>query len=992
MALTRLGAYGQLKGTSYKLPCRLATTATVTLTAPPTSADGITTAVGDRILVWKQSNAAENGIYIVGASTWTRAIDFSIDDDVLNGVQVYINEGSTYSKKIFVLENTGTIILGTTLLVFNLISSLSAISGTQGRIPKFTSSTTIGDSNIYDDGTKIGIGTTSPGAKLDISAAPGWMLDLTNASEPVFKYRAYNYGSTINTKVFSTGLYYSSTENASIGYWRGASTIGGWLTFQTNNGTEQMRIDASGNVGIGSTDMTQGKLHVSHTIPLGVTPGNKQLLSTLSSWAGDNGSGGAANIIYIQEYSLRGTYTSHQNDWYSWKSHNSISVDISHKTPGTDTRTFWERDPFNQKQYFGSSNNYTFTIDSINNRIGINAQSPESPLHVRYTDNIYGSGILVDNASGGSQALSQIQLRNSGINAAGIRQWAVNGNLEIWNQANASLILGTNNTQNLSIFSNGRVAINTGDDTVGQFVVANNASITPYNTVFRMSDATGPIPFKTDCVVGWNVAGQYAHFGNYQAYPLSFRTSDADRIYIKADGNVGIGTISPGSYKLNVNGNINVATSIDTQLLKVGNVPFYQYETRIGGDVDLGFKKLATITLNTGLYVGLSCYLEVIEVGGNFGNASDSKKSIYFVSAIRSGNVQDDTISMTLTGPDTNRYLQGVKINSSTYEIQVRTPGNYNHVLIRAYGISSNGATGSIVWADGSVAASTGIATYTPTSNNNSWFGNIKFWGTLSKDGGLGTEYLMANGTTTTASPSGSISLAAIGSAGVPNVNGATLTGSVLNLQPASVLYGGVITTGNQALAGIKSFTNTGSGQINGINCINNGTSGSYSIVSTNTSTGYGILSFNNTGKGIYAQNTGSGQSIYTENVAPNGHALYVRNQYGGIGLYVNNEGTGKGVIINNETAATGMPFTVQKNAVDKFTIDDTGKATSSGGFFNSSDAKLKDVIERDGDTVKFTWKDGRDDKIHIGYIAQEVQEKYPNQVSKDTNGMLTVN
>ena len=86
------------------------------------------------------------------------------------------------------------------------------------------------------------------------------------------------------------------------------------------------------------------------------------------------------------------------------------------------------------------------------------------------------------------------------------------------------------------------------------------------------------------------------------------------------------------------------------------------------------------------------------------------------------------------------------------------------------------------------------------------------------------------------------------------------------------------------------------------------------------------------------------------------------------------------------------MPFSVRKSGTDKFTIDDTGKATAAGGFFNSSDARLKDVVERDGATVKFTWKDGPDSKIHIGYIAQEVQEKYPDQVSEDTNGMLTVN
>jgi len=51
------------------------------------------------------------------------------------------------------------------------------------------------------------------------------------------------------------------------------------------------------------------------------------------------------------------------------------------------------------------------------------------------------------------------------------------------------------------------------------------------------------------------------------------------------------------------------------------------------------------------------------------------------------------------------------------------------------------------------------------------------------------------------------ITLSAIGA--VPNANAATLTGSVLNLQPASLNFGGVVTTGDQTFAGTKTFLNT---------------------------------------------------------------------------------------------------------------------------------------------------------------------------------------
>jgi hypothetical protein len=46
----------------------------------------------------------------------------------------------------------------------------TTVTGTINRISKFTASDTIGDSQIFDNGTKVGIGTTSPQARLDVRA------------------------------------------------------------------------------------------------------------------------------------------------------------------------------------------------------------------------------------------------------------------------------------------------------------------------------------------------------------------------------------------------------------------------------------------------------------------------------------------------------------------------------------------------------------------------------------------------------------------------------------------------------------------------------------------------------------------------------------------------------------------------------------------------------------------------------------------------------
>jgi len=83
-------------GLRWKNPVKSASTSNLDLNGTETL-DGISCGVGDRVLVMSQTNAADNGIYIVASGAWTRATDFDslTPIDEINGAAVYVEQGST---------------------------------------------------------------------------------------------------------------------------------------------------------------------------------------------------------------------------------------------------------------------------------------------------------------------------------------------------------------------------------------------------------------------------------------------------------------------------------------------------------------------------------------------------------------------------------------------------------------------------------------------------------------------------------------------------------------------------------------------------------------------------------------------------------------------------------------------------------------------------------------------------------------------------------
>jgi hypothetical protein len=131
---------------------------------------------------------------------------------------------------------------------------------------------------VVDASGNVGIGTSSPSEKLSVHSAIG----IRGSNFASLSY----FGSSVNTTGVYTGL------DSAGGYVVNVRDAG-YQAFLTNN-TERMRIDGSGNVGIGTSSPT-GKLHA--VLSTSYSPGSGWSSST-AVFGGSTSVSGAFGIAY----------------------------------------------------------------------------------------------------------------------------------------------------------------------------------------------------------------------------------------------------------------------------------------------------------------------------------------------------------------------------------------------------------------------------------------------------------------------------------------------------------------------------------------------------------------------------------------------------------------------------------------------------------------------------------------------------------------------
>jgi hypothetical protein len=118
------------QGLDIKDSVRAATTENITLSGEQ-EVDGVSLVTGDRVLVKSQTSGAENGIYVVDEDAWVRADD-AVDGNLTPGSFTFVEEGNVNADSGFVISTDGTIVVGTTSIVWTQFSGTGQIVAGDG--------------------------------------------------------------------------------------------------------------------------------------------------------------------------------------------------------------------------------------------------------------------------------------------------------------------------------------------------------------------------------------------------------------------------------------------------------------------------------------------------------------------------------------------------------------------------------------------------------------------------------------------------------------------------------------------------------------------------------------------------------------------------------------------------------------------------------------------------------------------------------------------
>ncbi|WP_224962505.1 beta strand repeat-containing protein [Geomonas subterranea] len=225
---------------------------------------------------------------------------------------------------------------------------VDVFAGTINYIPKLTGLNTLGNSLIYDSGTNIGIGTATPGYRLDVQGATRAAVFAADTESTWASAQIYNLTGITNS---ARGIKFGDADGT-----KGAGIVGisknttggrvelGFITSTGNVSYERVRVDENGNVGIGTTTPSR-KLQVVGSAIFGGSGGADTTIFDQSG-LGAIGTNGNYPFALFTNGAQKATLTTSGNFLLGWSNDNTydrmqVGGAISSNTglTATDVRT-----------------------------------------------------------------------------------------------------------------------------------------------------------------------------------------------------------------------------------------------------------------------------------------------------------------------------------------------------------------------------------------------------------------------------------------------------------------------------------------------------------------------------------------------------------------------------------------------------------------------------------------------------------------------------
>ncbi len=131
-AVTKAYTDAIAQGISWKAPVLAASASNVATLSGTTTIDGVSVAAGQRVLLFGQTDATQNGIWVVQSSGWTRPPDFAVGSHQASSA-VFVEQGSVYSESaLTVTADPPNDIVGTNTLALVQFTGLGEVIVSSG--------------------------------------------------------------------------------------------------------------------------------------------------------------------------------------------------------------------------------------------------------------------------------------------------------------------------------------------------------------------------------------------------------------------------------------------------------------------------------------------------------------------------------------------------------------------------------------------------------------------------------------------------------------------------------------------------------------------------------------------------------------------------------------------------------------------------------------------------------------------------------------------